>query len=98
IINIASAHGLRASKHKAAYVAAKHGLLGLTKAIAIEGAPHGITCNAICPGFVDTPLVEKQIEAQVRSGAASTIEESRQKILAKHAIKEFVGINEIGAM
>src|SRR5690606_29099492 len=62
IVNIASAHGLRASINKSAHVAAKHGVVGLTKVVALENAEAGITCNAVCPGFVLTPLVEKQIE------------------------------------
>ena len=64
IINVASAHALVASPYKAAYVAAKHGVLGLTKVTALETAEDGITCNAICPGYVRTPLVEKQIDDQ----------------------------------
>ena len=63
IVNIASAHGLVASSHKAAYVAAKHGVIGLTKVVALETAQSGITCNAICPGWVLTPLVQKQVDA-----------------------------------
>ena len=66
IINIASAHGLVASPFKSAYVAAKHGIVGLTKTVALETAEQGITCNAICPGWVKTPLVEKQIEDQLK--------------------------------
>jgi hypothetical protein len=66
IVNIASAHGLVASTGKAAYVAAKHGVVGLTKVVALELANDGVTCNAICPGWVDTPLVERQVEAQAR--------------------------------
>ena len=68
IVNIASAHGLVASAHKSAYVAAKHGLVGLTKAVALETATTGITCNAICPGWVLTPLVQKQIDARAKRG------------------------------
>ena len=67
IINIASAHGLTASEYKSAYVASKHGIIGLTKVLALEGAPFGITCNAICPGYVKTPLVEKQIVDQTNN-------------------------------
>src|SRR5712672_2284854 len=67
IINIASAHGLVASPYKAAYVAAKHGIVGLTKVAALETAEDGITCNAICPGYVRTPLVEKQIDDQAKA-------------------------------
>ncbi len=66
IINIASVHALRASPFKSAYVAAKHGLLGLTRVTALEGAEHGVTCNAVCPSYVRTPLVEKQIADQAR--------------------------------
>ena len=71
IINIASAHGLVASGEKAGYVAAKHGLVGLTKVVAIETANKGITCNAICPGWVLTPLVQKQVEAKAKAGRDS---------------------------
>lgn len=67
IINIASAHGLFASEYKSAYVAAKHGVLGLTKVTALEGAPFNINCNAICPGYVRTPLVDAQIRDQAKS-------------------------------
>ena len=67
IINVASAHGLVASPFKSAYVAAKHGMVGLTKVTALETAEDGITCNAICPGYVYTPLVEAQIEDQAKS-------------------------------
>ena len=67
IINIASAHGLIASPFKSAYVAAKHGMVGLTKVVALEGAEFGVTANAICPGYVWTPLVEKQIDDQAKS-------------------------------
>jgi 3-hydroxybutyrate dehydrogenase len=70
IINIASAHGLVASAEKAAYVAAKHGVVGLTKVVALETADHGITCNAICPGWVMTPLVARQVEARAKRGRA----------------------------
>jgi 3-hydroxybutyrate dehydrogenase len=66
IVNISSVHGLRASPYKAAYVAAKHGLEGLSKVIALEGGPHGVTSNTICPAYVRTPLVEKQISDQAR--------------------------------
>ncbi len=73
IINIASAHGLFASEYKSAYVAAKHGVLGLTKVTALEGAPFNINCNAICPGYVRTPLVELQIRDQAKSHDISGI-------------------------
>jgi len=64
IVNISSVHGLRASPYKAAYVSAKHGLEGLSKVIALEGGPYGVTCNTVCPAYVRTPLVEKQIADQ----------------------------------
>ena len=93
IINIASAHGLRASEFKSAYVAAKHGLIGFTKTIALEGAPLGITCNAICPGYVDTPLVEQQIPQQAKAHNM-TEQEVREKVfLERHAVKEFIPVS-----
>ena len=67
IVNISSVHGLRASAFKSAYVAAKHGLEGLSKVVALEGAPHGVTCTTVCPSYVRTPLIEHQIEAQARA-------------------------------
>ena len=82
IVNIASAHGLVASVHKSAYVAAKHGVVGLTKVVALETATTGITCNAICPGWVLTPLVERQIkERSAREGIA--VEQARTELLAE---------------
>ncbi|RYZ53033.1 MAG: 3-hydroxybutyrate dehydrogenase [Sphingobacteriales bacterium] len=98
IINIASVHGLVASENKSAYVAAKHGLIGLTKATALEGAPFGITVNAICPGFVQTALVDKQIKDQAAARVISEQEAIETVILAKHAIKEFVDPAAIAAM
>ena len=97
IINIASAHGLVASAHKSAYVAAKHGLLGLTKVIALETARSPITCNAICPGWVLTPLAQKQIDdAAVRDGIRN--EEAKMKLLAeKQPSLEFATPEQIGA-
>ncbi len=85
IINIASAHGLRASEFKSAYVAAKHGMVGLTKVLGLEGAPHNITCNAICPGYVRTPLVEKQIKDQAASHGISE-EEVVEKVMLKKQV------------
>lgn len=98
IINIASAHGLQASEFKSAYVASKHGLIGLTKVLALEGAEFGITANAICPGYVKTPLVEKQIADLVKSRNLSEKEVQQKIILQKHAIKEFVNPDTIAAL
>ena len=96
IINLASAHGLVASAQKSAYVAAKHGLVGLTKAVALETATTGITCNAICPGWVLTPLVERQIEAIAKKESIS-LEEAKSKLLSeKQPSKEFVTSEQIG--
>src|SRR5690349_14266128 len=80
IINIASAHGLVASAEKVAYVAAKHGIVGMTKVVAIEAANHGITCNAICPGWVLTPLVQKQIEARA-AAAGIPLEQAKNDLI-----------------
>jgi 3-hydroxybutyrate dehydrogenase len=98
IINIASVHGLVASEFKSAYVASKHGLVGLTKTIALEGAPYNITCNAICPGYVKTTLVEKQIIDLVQQTNLSAEEVITKNFLVKHALKEFVPIDAIGQM
>ncbi|MCO6480901.1 MAG: 3-hydroxybutyrate dehydrogenase [Phaeodactylibacter sp.] len=98
IINIASVHGLRASEYKAAYVAAKHGIIGLTKVLALEGAPLGITCNAICPGYVRTPLVEGQIEDQAKSHGMSEEEVVEKVMLKKQAVKDFVPVELLGEM
>ena len=97
IVNIASGHGLVASPFKSAYVAAKHGLVGLTKVVALETARDGITCNAVCPGYVRTPLVEAQIETQVRSTGLSREKVIADNFLAKHAIKGFVEIDQVAA-
>jgi len=98
IINIASAHGLVASAGKAAYVAAKHGVIGLTKVVALETATSGITCNAICPGWVLTPLVEKQIQANAKRDGIS-LNESKQRLLAeKQPSREFATPEQIGAL
>ncbi len=97
IINIVSAHGLVASPYKSAYVSAKHGLIGFTKAIALEGAPLGITSNAICPGYTLTPLVEKQIPEQMETHQLSHEEIVTQVFLKNHAIKKFVDMESIVA-
>lgn len=98
IINIASAHGLFASEFKSAYVAAKHGIVGFTKTAALEGAPYGITCNAICPGYVKTPLVENQIQDQAKMHQLPESEVIEKVILKKQAIKKFVSIESIAAL
>ena len=98
IINIASVHGLFASEYKSAYVAAKHGVIGFTKAIALEGAPFNITCNAICPGYVKTPLVEMQIADQAKVHNLSEEEVVSQVLLKKQAVKEFVPVEIIANM
>jgi 3-hydroxybutyrate dehydrogenase len=98
IVNVASAHALVASPFKAAYVAAKHGVLGLTKVTALEGAEHGITCNAICPGYVWTPLVEKQIDDQARSHGIAREQVIRDVLLVNQPTKKFATVEEIGAL
>ncbi len=97
IVNIASAHGLVASPLKSAYVASKHGLLGLTKVTALETARDGITCNAICPGFIHTAIVEGQIEEQVRITGHPRQKVIQEVILAKHPTKEFVRPEQVAA-
>lgn len=97
IINIASAHGLVASPFKSAYVAAKHGIMGLTKTAALELAQDNITVNAICPGFVLTPLVERQIPDQAREKGISEAEVRDQVLLRLQATKQFVGLDEVAA-
>lgn len=97
IINIASVHGIKASRYKSAYIAAKHGLVGLSKAAALDLAPFGITVNALCPGYVDTPLVRKQIPEQAKSHNISEQEVIEKILLKEHAIKEFVSVEQLGA-
>ncbi len=98
IVNIASAHGLVASGQKAAYVAAKHGLVGLTKVVAIETANDGITCNAICPGWVLTPLVAKQIEARAKE-SGQTFDEAKVALVSeKQPMHDFTKPENIGAL
>lgn len=98
IINIVSTHGLVASAQKAAYVAAKHGLMGLTKVAAIELANSGVTCNAICPGWVLTPLVQQQIEARAKA-EGKTVEQAKNELLAeKQPMLQFSTPESIGAL
>jgi 3-hydroxybutyrate dehydrogenase len=97
IINLASAHGLVASATKSAYVAAKHGLLGLTKVVALETARSSITCNAICPGWVLTPLVQKQIEAAAERDGVSNDEAKTTLLAQKQPSLEFATPEQIGA-
>jgi 3-hydroxybutyrate dehydrogenase len=97
IINIASAHGLVGSAYKSAYVAAKHGILGLTKVTALEVAEQGITCNAICPGYVYTPLVEAQIEGQAKAHGIPREQVIREVLLAQQPNKRFATVDELGA-
>jgi 3-hydroxybutyrate dehydrogenase len=98
IINIASAHGLVASPFKGAYVAAKHGVVGLTKTVALEVAETAITCNAICPGYVKTPLVEGQIKEQAKVHEMSEEQVIREVILASQPNKRFVEVEELGEL
>ena len=98
IINIASAHGLVASPYKSAYVAAKHGIVGLTKVTALETAEQGITCNAICPGYVYTPLVEAQIDGQAKAHGIPREQVIREVLLAQQPNKRFATVEELGAL
>ncbi len=98
LINIASAHGLVASPFKSAYVAAKHGLVGFTKTVALEVAETGVTANSICPGFVLTPLVERQIEDLIKERGISRESAIRDVILAPQPSKQFVKVDEVAAM
>ena len=96
IINVASAHGLTASAYKAAYVAAKHGLVGLSKVTALETAKEPITCNAICPGYVLTPLVESQIPDTMKEYGLGRDEVIQQVMLERQPSKEFVTVEQLG--
>ena len=96
IINIASAHGLTASPFKSAYVAAKHGVVGLSKTIALETAGQGITCNAICPGYVLTPLVEAQIPDQMKTHNMGREEVIKKVMLERQPSREFATSAQIG--
>jgi 3-hydroxybutyrate dehydrogenase len=98
IINIASAHGLVASEQKVAYVAAKHGLVGMSKVVAIEAANDGVTCNAICPGWVLTPLVEKQIADRSKASGKSIKEEEVELLSEKQPMHSFTKPESIGAL
>ena len=98
IINVASAHGLVGSPFKSAYVAAKHGVLGLTKVVALEAAQENITCNAICPGYVYTPLVEKQIEDQAKAHMIPREKVISDVLLKAQPNKRFAQVSEIGAL
>ncbi|MEO7021622.1 MAG: 3-hydroxybutyrate dehydrogenase [Ktedonobacteraceae bacterium] len=98
IINIASVHGLRASAFKSAYVAAKHGLIGLTRVTALESAAYGVTCNAICPSYVRTPLVEKQIAAQAKVHHIPASEVVEKVMLTEGAIKRLLEPSEVAQL
>src|SRR6266403_1801911 len=94
----ASAHGLVASPFKAAYFAAKHGIVGLTKVAALETAEQGITCNAICPGYVYTPLIEAQIDGQAKAHGISREQVIHDVLLAQQPNKRFATVEELGAL
>src|SRR6266576_92551 len=98
IINIASAHGLLGSPCKSAYVTAKHGIVGLTITVALETAQQGITCNAICPGYVYTPLVEAQIDGQAKAHGISREQVIHDVLLAQQPNKRFATVEELGAL
>lgn len=98
IINLASTHSLVASPYKSAYVAAKHGIAGLTKTVALELAQSGITCNAICPGYVKTPLVENQIADTAKARGITEAEVKRDVLLSAQPTREFTQIEDLGAL
>lgn len=98
IINVASVHGLVASAEKSAYVAAKHGVVGLTKVTALENATTGVTCNAICPGWVLTPLVQKQVDAKAAALGISNDEATKKLLGEKEPSMQFTTPEELGAM
>lgn len=98
IVNISSAHGLVASPYKSAYVAAKHGMIGLTKVTALEFAEFGVTCNAICPGYVYTPLVEKQIDDQAKSHGIPREKVISDVMLVHQFTKRFVEVEEVAKL
>lgn len=96
VINIASAHGLTASPYKSAYIAAKHGVVGLSKTVALETAGQGITCNAICPGYVLTPLVEAQIPDQMKAHGMDRETVIREVMLLRQPSRQFATVEQIG--
>jgi 3-hydroxybutyrate dehydrogenase len=96
VVNIASAHGLTASPYKSAYIAAKHGIVGLSKTVALETAEEPITCNAICPGYVLTPLVESQIPDQMKAHDMDRETVIREVMLARQPSKEFATVEQLG--
>jgi 3-hydroxybutyrate dehydrogenase len=98
IINVASAHGLVASANKSAYVAAKHGIVGLTKAAALETATTGVTVNAICPGWVLTPLVQKQVDARAAAEGVSNEEAKRRLLAEKQPSLQFTTPEELAEL
>jgi 3-hydroxybutyrate dehydrogenase len=98
VVNISSAHGLRASPYKSAYVTAKHALEGLSKVIALEGAEHGVTSNCVCPSYVRTPLVEGQIEDQARAHGMSPAQVTSEVLLAKTAMKRLIEPEEVAEL
>ena len=98
IVNVASAHGLVASPYKSAYVAAKHGVIGLTKTVGLELAEHGITCNAICPGYVMTPIVKNQIADQARTRGISPDRVVKEVMLASQPTRRFVTVEELAGL
>ncbi len=98
IVNISSVHGLRASAYKAGYVTAKHAIEGLSKVVAVEGGPHGVTSNCVCPGYVRTPLVEKQIADQAAAHGIDERQVVEQVLLAHSAIKELIEPEQVAAL
>lgn len=98
IINVASVHGLVGSAEKSAYVAAKHGIVGLTKVVALENAPTGVTCNAICPGWVLTPLVQKQVDAKAVAHGITNGAATKELLGEKEPSMQFTTPEELGAL